>query len=146
MKKVNEMNKEEFQAFLMEQREQVMAERTRALLELWENLPTFESPDQVPPLPNRIPPDEWKDFYVKKLIGAGAIPKEDLRDGWYYLGEHRRATVARWNGEREVFEYWRWKFGNRFIDECNHFEDDDGFALFVPIREATEEQFERNAE
>jgi hypothetical protein len=146
MKKVNEMNKEEFQAFLMEQREQVMAERKRALLELWENLPTFERPDQVPPLPNRIPPDEWKEFYVKKLIGAGAIPKEDLKDGGYYLGEHRRATVARWNGERGVFEYCRWKFGNRFIDQCNHFEDDDDFALFVPISEATEEQFERNAE
>lgn len=28
---------------------------------------------------------------------------------------------------------WYW-------DECNHFEDDDRFALFVPLREATQDE------
>lgn len=27
-------------------------------------------------------------------------------------------------------------------DECNHFEDDNGFALFVPLRLATQEEVE----
>lgn len=146
MKKLNEMTHEEFKELLKRQLAEEKLKKEKAFREHWENLPKLERPEQVPILPTRIPPEEWKDYYVRKLIVAGAVPKEDLEDDGYYLGEHRRATVARWNGERGVFEYWRWKFGNRFIDECNHFEDDNGFALFVPIREATEEQFERNAE
>jgi hypothetical protein len=35
----------------------------------------------------------------------------------------------------------RYKFGWR-KDECNHFEDDDGFALFVPIKLGTQEEWD----
>jgi hypothetical protein len=28
-------------------------------------------------------------------------------------------------------------------DECNHFEDDNGFALFVPIGIGTKEEFDK---
>lgn len=146
MKKLNEMTHEEFKELLKKQLAEEKLKKEKAFREHWENLPKFERPDQVPILPTGIPPEEWKGYYVKKLIEAGAFPKEDLEDCGYYLGDHRRAKVARWNGEKGLFEYWRWKVGNRFIDECNHFEDDDGFALFVPIRKATKEQFERNAE
>jgi hypothetical protein len=31
-----------------------------------------------------------------------------------------------------------------FEDKCNHFEDDDGFALFVPIGIGTEEKYKQN--
>ena len=85
---------------------------------------------------------EWKDYYVPKLIEAGAIPKKDLIEGQYYIGNHRRANVAKWNGKE--FIYNREKFGNVFEDKCNHFEDDDGFALFVPIGIGTEEQYKQN--
>jgi hypothetical protein len=43
--------------------------------------------------------------------------------------------------KENVFEHWRYKFGFR-LDTCNHFEDDNGFALFVPIGLATEEEFD----
>jgi hypothetical protein len=35
----------------------------------------------------------------------------------------------------EVFEYQRYKFGCTFPETINHFEDDNGYDLFVPIRE-----------
>jgi hypothetical protein len=38
-------------------------------------------------------------YYVPKLIGAGAIPKKDLVDGEYYIGDHRCTHIAKWNKE-----------------------------------------------
>lgn len=60
------------------------------------------------------------------------IAKKDLVLGSYYLGDHRRCTIAQWSGKE--FLYIRNKFGNHFIDTANHPEDDDGYALFVPLR------------
>lgn len=114
-------------------------ERIAKIKEHWENLPIFENPEDVPDIP-RVNPEEYRNFYVPRLIKAGAIPKVDLIDEQCYLGDHRKARVAKWNAEKNVFEYWRHKFGV-FLDECNHFEDDNGFALFVPIKLATEDQF-----
>ena len=113
-------------------------------MEFWNNLPTFINITDVPPLPVGISQDEWKSFYVSKLIKAGAIPKSDLIDQEYYLGDHRRAVIAQWDSKLNKFKYNRTKFTSVFIDYCNHFEDDDGFALFVPIVKATKEQFEKN--
>jgi len=42
--------------------------------------------------------------------------------------------------ETNKFDHMRYKFGWR-KDDCNHFEDDDGFALFVPIRLGTEDDW-----
>ena len=120
---------------------QVREERKKRIKEYWGNLPKIVNPNDVPELP-QVDIQEWKDYYVPKLIEAGAIPKKDLVIGQIYIGEHRRARVAKWNGEQ--FVYNREKFGNVFEDKCNHFEDDDGFALFVPIRIGTEEEFNKN--
>ena len=87
----------------------------------------------IPDIP-QVPKEEYENFYLPKLLKAGAIPKKDLVDGQVYIGKHRRCTIARWNKKQNKFEYWRDKFGYRFIDVCNHFEDDDGYALFVPIK------------
>ena len=87
-----------------------------------------------------------KNFYVPKLIGAGAIPKKDLVDGQYYAGDHRNATIARWDANQNKFIYMRTKWNATFEDDCNHFEDDDGYALFVPIKTATEEEYRLNKE
>jgi hypothetical protein len=32
----------------------------------------------------------------------------------------------------------RWKFGTSYVDSVNHFEDDDGYDLFVPIRKVSD--------
>lgn len=36
-----------------------------------------------------------------------------------------------WNGK--VFTYKRYKFGDIFDEDINHFEDDDGYDVFVPF-------------
>ena len=116
-------------------------ERERQIKEYWENdLPKFNEPHDVPQLPN-VDEKEWREFYVPKLIKAGAIPKKDLIDGQIYIGDHRNTTIARWNAETNKFDHMRYKFG-WWKAECNHFEDDDGFALFVPIRLGTQEEWD----
>jgi len=125
-------------------KEKIQAERNIRIKELWNNLKPFQVPDDVP---NQIPivtKDEYETFYVPKLINAGAIPKEHLINNQVYIGKHRRCTIARWNQDLNKFEYWRHKFGNVFLDTCNHFEDDDGFALFVPIKLGTDADFKES--
>ncbi len=122
------------------QLEQIRQERIKRIKEYWTNeLPKFNNPEDVPDLP-KVDEKEWKEFYIPKLIEAGAIPKKDLIDGQIYIGEHRRTTIARWNQEKNHFDYMRYKWG-WFEDVCNHFEDDDGFALFVPIGLGTEDDW-----
>lgn len=122
--------------------QQVKEERLKRIRQYWENgLPKFKEPHDVPTLP-RATETEWKEFYVPKLIEAGAIPKKDLVVGQIYIGDHRRTNCAKWTGEN--FVYRRYDFGSFYDDYCNHFEDDDGFALFVPIRLGTEEDYNKN--
>ncbi len=128
---INKNNKE------FEKRE--LKKRTR-LMELWNNLKPFKTPNDVPDIPI-VDKDEYAAFYIPKLIKAGAIRRADLINGQIYIGKHRRCTVAKWNENIEKFEYWRNKFGYWFIDTCNHFENDNGFALFVPIKLGTEQDF-----
>ena len=120
--------------------EKEKAERKKAMIKYWNELKPFKTPGDVPTIP-RADEKEYKEFYVPRLIAAGAIPKADLVDNQFYFGEYRNANVGKWIAEKNVFEHWRYKFGFR-IDECNHFEDDDGFALFVPIRLANEAEIE----
>jgi hypothetical protein len=115
-------------------------EREKRIKEHWENLPKFNNPEDIPQLP-RVDEKEWKEYFVPKLIEAGAIPKKDLIHGQIYIGEHRNTTIARWNQETNRFDHMRHKFG-WIEDVCNHFEDDDGFALFVPIRLGTQEEWD----
>ena len=117
-------------------------EREAQKLEAWNNLKHFETPEDVPDIPVVKDPEEYRVFYIKRLVNAGAIPKKDMVDNQVYIGKHRRCTVARWNKLKNKFEYWRYKFGMWFIDDCNHFEDDNGYALFVPIKLGTQEDFE----
>lgn len=120
---------------------QVREERKKRIKEYWENLPKIVNPNDVPELP-RVDIQEWKDYYVPKLIEAGAIAKKDLIVDQIYIGDHRQARVAKWNGKE--FVYNRTKFNNVYEDKCNHFEDDDGFALFVPLRVGNEDEFINN--
>jgi hypothetical protein len=142
---MEQINKEKFIAEMQAKREIDKLEREKRLREYWETLPPFNGVNDIPELP-RVDADQWLNFYVPKLIKAGAIPKKDLVDGQYYAGEHRRATIARWDVEKNRFVYNRTKFNMTYEDDCNHFEDDDGYALFVPIRIATEDEYKINQE
>ena len=100
--------------------------------ELWENLKKFETPEDIPGLPGATE-TEWNDFFIPILIKCGAIPKKDLIIGKKYLGSCRNSEYGIWNGI--TFTYKRTKFGITYNEEINHFEDDDGYDLFVPIKE-----------
>lgn len=65
-------------------------------------------------------------------ITLNPIPKKDLVDEGYYFGVCRNASIARWNADEQKFTYFRIKFGNGFTEDINHYEDDNGFDLFVP--------------
>ena len=108
-------------------------EREEAELRRWDNLPRLEKREDVPTLP-RVEEQEWKEFYVPRLIKAGAIPLVELQDGAVYEGDHRCGKVARWHEEKQEFEYPDWEFNVKTTARCNHFENDDGFALFVPLK------------
>jgi hypothetical protein len=59
------------------------------------------------------------------------IPKKDLIIGKKYSGICSNTSEAVWNGK--VFEYERYKFGFFYDDTINHYEDDDGYDVFVPF-------------
>lgn len=95
--------------------------------EYWKNLDKkFINDYDIPRLP--IPLEQ---LHIDKLIELGAIPKKDLIVDEYYYGRCRNNTVAMWGGEK--FQYMRYKFGY-YQDVINHFEDDDGYDLFVPLK------------
>ena len=62
------------------------------------------------------------------------IPKAELVVGKIYSGHCRNASKAMWK-ENGKFEYTRTKFGQTFSEEINHYEDDNGYDVFVPIKE-----------
>lgn len=62
------------------------------------------------------------------------IAKADLEHGAYYEGYCRNASVARWDAGKECFAHWRLKFGQNFVEEIKHPEDDDRYDVFVPDR------------
>ena len=99
--------------------------------EYWQNLKPFQTVNDIPDLPV-VDKDEWVNFYVPILIRCGAIPKKDLIIGKKYAGACRNSDYGVWNGL--TFTYKRGKFGTYYTEEINHFEDDDGYDLFVPLK------------
>lgn len=59
------------------------------------------------------------------------IAKQDLVHGAYYKGRCRNASVARWNGEKEIFLHWRTKLGHTFLEEIHCPEDEQCYDVFV---------------
>jgi hypothetical protein len=109
--------------------------------ERWKTLKRFNEPNDIPPIPV-VDNEEYTEFFIPKIIELGGIPKKDLIDGEYYVGKHRCTRIAKWNKKDNVFNYWKFEFAPCW-DDCNHFEDDNGFALFVPLRVGTKEEFDK---
>lgn len=110
-----------------------MEDREKKIREYWDELKPFTEEVDVPHLPH------MNHYFMTRLIQLGALPKILLEDGVWYYGNYRNSNLGKWSVLDQKFNLWRWKFGWR-TDDCNHFEDDDGFALFVPLRKATEEE------
>lgn len=131
-------NLEEFQAHRLKMNDpeyikEFKIKQEEYLMKNWMELKPFVLGTDVPTLP------KMNDFYINRLIELGAIPKKDLEDGVWYYGNYRNATLGKWIEAEQKFGHWRYKFGFRW-DTCNHFEDDNTFALFVPLRKANKEE------
>lgn len=58
--------------------------------------------------------------------------KNELRDGAYYKGVCRNASIARWNGRTDRFVHHRTKFGHTYLEEICHPQDDMKYDVFYP--------------
>lgn len=105
------------------------------IIERFKTMKPFNTENDIPEVPN-IDLKNYNKFIIPNLIRCGAIPKKDLIVGKTYIGSCRNSSEAVWNGK--TFEYKRYKFGMTFDDEINHFEDNDGYDLFVPLKEKEE--------
>lgn len=69
----------------------------------------------------------------EQQMAADSLKKEELVVGQWYKGlKVRVGNVACWDGQQ--FHYWRHKWGTWYMDTVNHFEDDNGYVLFFPIK------------
>lgn len=113
--------------------ESIIRRRGEEIIKYFKELEKFDgNPDKIPEIPV-LPIDFLKKNVWPELIRAGAIPKGELKNGREYLGGCRNSDRATWNGEK--FVYTRHKFGSRYQEEINHFQDDDGYDVFIPILE-----------
>ena len=83
---------------------------------------------QIPQCENK----EEELFVQEELIKHGAIPLDKLEVGKTYIGHCRNAGEAVWMGDH--FVYQRYKFGFTFPEKINHFQNDNGYDLFTPIK------------
>ncbi len=132
-------------AELEKQRLEAHKKAKENLINRWNTLEPFKEVYEVPRLP-QADDKEWQEFYVPRLIKAGAIPKSELVHNEYYIGKHRNAKVAQWNKRTDCFDFMRRKFEYLLPETCEHFEDNSRFDLFVPIKKGTEAQWKENKE
>lgn len=106
-------------------------ERYNTVLNYWKERKPFKDEDDIPPIPIVLPKD-YEEIIVPNIIRCGGIPKDKLIVGKTYIGDCRNAREAVWDGEK--FTYMRTKFGSTYPETINHFQDDDGYDLFVPLK------------
>lgn len=106
-------------------------ERYNTVLNYWKERKPFRDEDDIPPIPIVLPKD-YEEIIVPNIIRCGGIPKDKLIVGKTYIGDCRNAREAVWDGEK--FTYMRTKFGSTYPETINHFQDDDGYDLFVPLK------------
>lgn len=101
------------------------------ILEYWKTRKPFINEDHIPDIPY-VNKEDYDNIIIPNIIRCGGIPKSELVIGKTYIGSCRNASEATWNGEK--FEYKRYKFGAWQDATINHFEDDNGYDLFIPIK------------
>lgn len=68
------------------------------------------------------------------------LPKEKLIDGQVYSGRCRNAEYATWKKQPARFVYVRYKFGSFFLESLPHPDDDAGYDVFFPFKEAAQDK------
>ena len=105
--------------------------RYKDVLNYWKERKPFKDEDDIDSVPI-VKQDDYVNVIIPNIIRCGGIPKDKLILGETYIGHCRNASEAVWNGK--TFTYIRTKFGYTYPEDINHFEDDDGSDLFVPIK------------
>ena len=129
------MNNKDFCGHLKDQSDCNNENKTEMMIDHLQTMKRFT--DDYIPEPPITTPELYQKYVIPNFIRCGAIPKDKLVVGKTYFGSCRNADKAIWLGDK--FEYTRHKFGASYQEKINHFEDDDGFDLFVPIREINSE-------
>ena len=106
----------------------------------WDNLGKFENDNEIPDVP-QCTVEQLRDYYVPRLIKAGAIPLKEMEDGGCYYGKCRNTDICKWDAEKGKFVYWRHKWGLTHDEEIHHFENDHIHDVFIPIKKVTEKEF-----
>ena len=83
--------------------EEIKNKRQIAIKAFWGALEPFKTVDDIPELP-KVNEVEWNNFFVPKLIELGAIPKNKLIVGQWYLGNCRNTEAAMWNGQKFIYK------------------------------------------
>jgi hypothetical protein len=130
------MNREEIIKKLKEKAAYEKEHKTEIMIDRLKNMKHFT--DGYIPSPPITTPELYQKYVIPNFIRCGAIPKDKLVKGKTYFGSCRNADTAVWLGDK--FEYIRHKFGDSYPEKINHFEDDNGYDLFVPIREIKDEE------
>jgi len=74
---------------------------------------------------------------VERTLAKNCIPKNSLKDKTLYYGHSGRCgDLMVWFSDKEQFGYWRSKWSHEFTDYVEHFEQDKGFVIFFPYKEA----------
>lgn len=105
-------------------------ERYQNVLNYWKTRDSFKDEDDIGSIPI-VSIDDYINIIIPNIIRCGGIPKVDLVVGQTYIGSCRNASEAVWDGTQFVYD--RIKFGRSYKEAINHFEDDDGYDLFIPI-------------
>lgn len=121
------MNIEQIKQKILKEKE----ERYNNILKYWKTRKPFKDEDDIGSIPI-VSTQDYNNIIIPNIIRCGGIPKNELIIGKTYIGDCRNATEAIWDGK--VFKYMRTKFGSTYEEEINHFEDDDGYDVFVPIK------------
>jgi hypothetical protein len=124
-----------------EYRDNFNKNQLKETIQRWKEMDKMINAEDVPDIPSNINKDMWNEIFIPILIEKGAITKADLINGKWYYGNYRNSEFGKWDAKNNKFHHLRYKFGYRW-DDCNHFEDDDGYALFVPLREANKEEIQ----
>lgn len=121
------MNIEQIKQKILKEKE----ERYNNILKYWKTRNPFKDENDIGSIPI-VSAKDYNNIIMPNIIRCGGIPKDELIIGKIYIGDCRNATEAIWDGK--VFKYMRTKFGSTYEEEINHFEDDDGYDVFVPIK------------
>lgn len=97
----------------------------------------FEKCDDIPEFP-RFDTEEERASLIVEYLKAGAIAKENLIPGAWYIGQSRSTNIAQY-WPTGGFYFIRYKLGGAFVDHIPHFFDtiEEKYAdtdVFIPFK------------